>query len=390
MIARFAEPDYQLVWPRTLFKEEASRLLNKRQLTDWNDRCEFLLEDAFVRGYAGGPAVDFRELEEPGYGYGSSAPRSAQALTRKQDFLRGLMTSAGELSEDPPPRVPYWRERMGGPHRPAHMSADALARQYVDLVRELEVSGYFARRFGTDCVDNPYDPSPAHLIEGEFGQPTTWPIDPELLAADRENIFQMIEVLHDLVARPQRRDLHSYNGCGWHHHEFDLGSGRAVYRWRVNSLLRRADVPYRLADDGADVGRLVGVTDDARAQLVQSLLARDTSEQDEQVRHAISLFRGREAGRHQKRSAVAALALVIEERRHGVLTEALAKSDRGALFDIANNFHIRHQGAKQKRDYDDFYLDWIFWLYLSTVELINCIVDEQRANTSPGIQASDP
>ncbi|WP_131803594.1 MULTISPECIES: hypothetical protein [Pseudofrankia] len=199
----------------------------------------------------------------------------------------------------------------------------------MDPVREFEVSGYFERRFGKDCIDNPYGPSPATLVEGPFGGPTMWPIDPEMLAADRENLFQMIEVLHDFVARPRPRprprDLHSYNECDWPHCEWDLGSGRAVYRWRVNSLLRGADVPYRLADEGADVGRLVGVTDDARAQLVRSLLTRDTSEQDEQVRHAISLFRGREAGRHQKRSAVAALALVIEERRHGILADAFGQ-----------------------------------------------------------------
>lgn len=50
------------------------------------------------------------------------------------------------------------------------------------------------------------------------------------------------------------------------------------------------------------------------------------------------------------------------------------------MFDIANNFHIRHQDARQKRDYDDFYLDWIFWLYLSMVELIKLILDDQRAD----------
>jgi hypothetical protein len=78
---------------------------------------------------------------------------------------------------------------------------------------------------------------------------------------------------------------------------------------------------------------------------------------------------------------VAALALVLEERRHNVLSAALAKSDRGALVDIANNFHIRHQDAKQKRGYDDFYLDWIFWVYLSTIELTNQIIDQQQSRT---------
>lgn len=106
-------------------------------------------------------------------------------------------------------------------------------------------------------------------------------------------------------------------------------------------------------------------------------MARDDGELAGQVRHALALFRERGADRNQKRSAVAALALVLEERRHNVLTDALAKSDRGALFDIANNFHVRHQDAKQKRDYDEFYLDWIFWVYLASVELTNRVIDKQ-------------
>lgn len=150
-----------------------------------------------------------------------------------------------------------------------------------------------------------------------------------------------------------------------------------AYRWRVNKILARSDLGLRLAEDGEDIGRLVTVTDDARVELVQAVVARDDGEPADQVRHALALFRQRGADRNHKRSAVAALALVLEERRPNVLKYALAKSDRGALFDIANNFHIRHQDAKQKRDYDEFYLDWIFWLYLASIELTNRVIDEQ-------------
>lgn len=42
-------PDYELVWPRWLFQAEAAALLNSRdKLSDWDDRCELLLEDAFA------------------------------------------------------------------------------------------------------------------------------------------------------------------------------------------------------------------------------------------------------------------------------------------------------------------------------------------------------
>ena len=50
-----------------------------------------------------------------------------------------------------------------------------------------------------------------------------------------------------------------------------------------------------------------------------------------------------------------------------MLEDAFPSKDRVELFRIANNFNIRHQRDEQKRDYDDFYLGWVFWLFLATV-----------------------
>jgi hypothetical protein len=43
----------------------------------------------------------------------------------------------------------------------------------------------------------------------------------------------------------------------------------------------------------------------------------------------------------------------------------------------ANNFAIRHQRRGQQGDYDPVFLDWIFWLYLGTVELTNRLLARQ-------------
>ena len=48
----------------------------------------------------------------------------------------------------------------------------------------------------------------------------------------------------------------------------------------------------------------------------------------------------------------------------------MLSGDEGALFEIANRYSIRHQRADQRPDYDDAYLDWIFWWYLATVDLV--------------------
>jgi hypothetical protein len=84
----------------------------------------------------------------------------------------------------------------------------------------------------------------------------------------------------------------------------------------------------------------------------------------------VTLFRSRTADRETKRSACVALAGVLEQRRR-LLKAELLRRDEAALFQIANEFAIRHRAANQCGDYDDAYLDWVFWWYLATIELTN-------------------
>ncbi|MDX2837343.1 hypothetical protein PV463_43365, partial [Streptomyces scabiei] len=74
-----------------------------------------------------------------------------------------------------------------------------------------------------------------------------------------------------------------------------------------------------------------------------------------------------------KRSAIFNLARILEERR-ALIKEHLHKKDEGALFQIANSFDLRHSNAGQQREYDEAFLDWIFWWYLATVELTNRLI----------------
>lgn len=164
---------------------------------------------------------------------------------------------------------------------------------------------------------------------------------------------------HDLVSRPRWRHFHSYGGCGWHHSEFHNGPARILYWWRVNRLLREAGIEYELAAEGEDLGHLVAVTDDARSELVRRALHDSPPDVTAGVRHAIALFRGRDASSDSKRSAIFNLGRILEERR-ALVKDQLGK-DEGTLFEIANRFDLRHRRADQRGDYDEAFLDWIFW-----------------------------
>lgn len=346
--------DYELAWPRDLFVREAIALLNY-QGTDWRGHCGLLLEDAFV-GLA--PRNDFRQVARRPLSFNSSL-----------GFLSQLVDNAAELREATTAqaqRRPYWSERRSGSPG-TQASLQTAVRQFIDTVNQLEDRGYFENAFSKGCVEDPCEIDPSSLIEQAIGVPGLWPLEADCLAQNTDTFYDVVEVLHDLVARPRTRRAYDHAGRCWHYGGFSPETGRVLYRWRVNALLDRSDLGLRLADEGEDIGRLVAVADPARADLLRTMAAREDTTGD-QVRHAIKLYRGRQADEHDKRSAVVALYGVLEERRRLIKAELLSK-DENDLFMIANNFAIRHQNEQQKHDYSVEFLDWIFWWYLATIEL---------------------
>lgn len=360
--------DYVLRWPRDLFKRESAELLNSRASTsDWNDRCELLLEDAFISAV---PRDDFRGVSSTGGGW----PSTSQVGPAHQ-YLVGLLRRADNFKEVGR-RTPYWSQRRTG-STPEAITTDVAAREFVRLVSDLEDRGYFEQAFHKDCVDAPSEVDPAAVIEMEVGSPGLWPLSTTRLAENTDEFFDVIEVLHDLVSRPRSRQFHSYAGCGWHHDDYSTATGQILYRWSVNRLMERTTLGLRLADEGEDLGRLVVMTDAARSELVQTVAQRSDPATGDVVRHALALFRSRGATEHDKRSAVLALAGVLEERR-SLLKSELLRKDEGALFQIANEFAIRHRKEGQKPDYDPAFLDWVYYWYLATIELTDKVLARQR------------
>ncbi|MGH3826585.1 MAG: hypothetical protein ACRDQX_05335, partial [Pseudonocardiaceae bacterium] len=221
-------------------------------------------------------------------------------MTAKQRFLKDVMGKADQLREDRSHRRVYWRERKAGPGRVVVLDNAAVVREFIALVDELDDAGYCEKRFGKDCVDNQRGDVPGTVIAGELGVEGLWPLEQRRLTDDMDLFFSVVELLHDLVARPLTRWPHDVSGCGWHHGDFEIEPGRVVYRWRINKILARSDLGLRLAEDGEDIGRLVTVTDDARVELIQAVVARDDGEPADQVRHALALFRQRGADRNHK------------------------------------------------------------------------------------------
>ncbi|MEU8205866.1 hypothetical protein [Streptosporangium sp. NPDC049046] len=368
---------YELLWPTALFVTEGQRVARSSGGM-WSDRVIWLLTEAL----SGTTAVaDFEDVANlKGFGqadpwppadpWASASPQAANGDPQREWFTE-LIDRASELRHATAPRA-YWPQRRTDTFPSLHSGLRDVRREFARTVTEFEDNGYLVEAFGEECVDDHRElPDPAEVIDRRLGIAGLWPLTPT--AWDDDTFYGLVEVFHDLVSRPRQRRFHSWNECGWHYSEFHAVPGQTLYRWKINHMLHSAGIEYKLAAEGEDLGRLVAVTDDARSHLIQQVLHASTPNTKDQVEHAIALFRSRSTSPENKRSAIIALAGILEERRQ-LIRDDIGKPDEGALFEIANRYALRHRRADQRGDYDAAFLDWIFWWYLATVELTNRLI----------------
>jgi hypothetical protein len=141
---------------------------------------------------------------------------------------------------------------------------------------------------------------------------------------------------------------------------------------------------------GSRERRHLGAVEDADqpeegARLPLGIGARPPSAEAElvsaKVADARHLFRSRHSDVGDRRRAVRELVDVLEAIRADVRTELMSGDERD-LFNIANNFAIRHNNTSQKRDYDELWLGYLFQLFLSNIHLV-LRLREREERTSP-------
>ncbi len=90
----------------------------------------------------------------------------------------------------------------------------------------------------------------------------------------------------------------------------------------------------------------------------------------ERIDSAVLQYRRHGSTIDDRREAVRNLADVLEYLRPKVKS-ILTKQDEIDLFNLANNFGIRHHNEKQKTNYDKaLWLSWMFYYYLATIHVL--------------------
>lgn len=264
------------------------------------------------------------------------------------------------------------------------LTEEGLKALFRAIFQQLREKQYFDEAFGLHCVDAGWIPGtigqqPEVYFLRHLRKPNLWPIDEQLDFYSEDDLFDVIELLYDLVSEPLEGTHHSWNNCGMHYSTFNQPSGRATFRSEMNDILSDYKAGYELAENG----EIVEKADKGAETLLSAklpALAGDSIQQ--RLEEAIALFRRRHASLTDRHSAVRMLADILEELRPR-LKVALAKKDEGDLFNIANNFEIRHRNEKQKNQYDrSLWLSWMFYFYVATLHFAIRRLEQSTTPTS--------
>jgi hypothetical protein len=192
------------------------------------------------------------------------------------------------------------------------------------------------------------------------------PIHTKILTYSEDDLFDIIEFLYEHCSKPKEEggSYHSWNNCGWHYKTFERQPGQLEYRDRINRLLSLYEHGYELSAEG----EILTLAADGLAGLFEATLpVVDPENIEARVAAARTKFRRHRASLDERRDAVRDLADVLEYLRPR-LSSVLTRKDEADLFQLANNFGIRHHNKKQQTDYDkNIWYSWMFYYYLATI-----------------------
>lgn len=252
------------------------------------------------------------------------------------------------------------------------MTIDHLRSLVFTVFDRIVNDDYLVEAFGMECGD----------VDGEWVDGTEGLIEDRLFLAlrrpvklwpyrkfdgnyDEDTLFDVIEFLHDYVSKPVEGNYHDfYHHMHWN--TFDKAAGQARFRQEINEVLQHVDDPVALGDDG----HIRYVPDEGFDQMLEAKFPPGTPEEVQaRVGAAIADFKASRST-DDLRHAVRDLADALEKVRSDAKT-ILHRKDEAALFNIYNNFGIRHLDDDQKLDYEPApFQRWLFYVSLATIHLI--------------------
>ncbi len=274
------------------------------------------------------------------------------------------------------PNHTYYSMKTGSNPAKAGFTLDDLKKLFKQVYNNMGQSGYFCESFGC-AYHNEFEPKAQdvkHEIFLKIRKKNLWPIDEFIKDYSKDDLFDIIEFLYIHVSKPIDKNWDDWSyAC--YCQGFDKAEGQKEFREKINEILGAYIGRFEIDEEGEILKKpKVGF---------EKIFKAKTPSNDEKVtkrmNSAIRQYRRHGTTLDDRRHAVKDLIDIFELLRPKV-KKFLTKQDERDLFNIANNFGIRHHNEKQKTDYDDkLWLSWMFYFYLATIHLLLIKIDNTES-----------
>lgn len=274
----------------------------------------------------------------------------------------------------------YYSVRTGKLEDNQKIDFTLLKKLFLAIYNKFDEDGYFQKHFGYRCVDS-------GDVKGDLGSDIEaaifvhlkkqglYPIGENLEGYTEADLFDIVEFLHDHISKPIEGIYHKFNNCGWHYKTFDDEQGKINFRENINSIIKDYEGGYEISNQG----EILSLPENGLDSLLMATIPTDNETNIKQkVERAILKFRQYRSTWEEQKDAIRELADVLEYLRVEA-KEHLTKEHETELFNLANNFGIRHHNSRQKTDYDvKIWYPWMFYYYLSTIHALLRMIEGKK------------
>lgn len=264
----------------------------------------------------------------------------------------------------------YYSQRKGTNPNQSGLPLKDIIDLYIRVYDQMSEDGYFSEAFGYECVDAGHIDGNVRDIDLELlltvRKKDLWPPHAFGQGYTEDDFFDVVEFLFQQVSKPIDGSFHSYDQCGMHWETFNKQQGQIEYRDKVNAVLGHYAKPFELSENG----EILHKPQQGFEKIFDADIPSNDSNISNRINAAILRYRRHGATLDDRRQAVRDLADVLEYTR-AEIKSLLTSADEKDLFNLANNFGIRHHNDQQKTGYDaSLWLSWMFYFYLATIHVV--------------------
>lgn len=271
----------------------------------------------------------------------------------------------------------YYSVRTGKTNQGQQVNFEVLKNIFLITYNKIRNEEYFIEYLGQDS-DQGY-------IVGKLGdvkdilyvnlrKENLYPIEEHINEYSEEDFFDMVEFLYDHCSKVTYGYFMDVDTGNFSHRIFDNFEGKKYFRKLLNPILGKYKDGFEISEDG----EILILADKGLSTLLNAEIPTNDKENiTKRMNASILKFRGYKSTLDDRKDAIRELADVLEYLRPQIKVY-LDKKDDNDIFNIANNFGIRHHNKEQQSGYDKtIWYSWIFYYYLATIHAVLRMKEKQ-------------